>query len=101
MQAWRKRERPSSCSSFSMGAGFDDWIRRRASSKLPHLQRDFRVELNVVVLCLWVFVALGVEVALLFVLTVMVVGREMGRSIMQTDTEEGIVCFLRLVLKLQ
>lgn len=80
---WRKREIPSSSSSSSMTVGFDDSIRRRASSKLPHLQRDFRVELNGVVLCLWVFVVLGVEVAAVFVLTVMVVGREMGRSMME------------------
>lgn len=88
MQAWRKSEIPSSSASFSMGVGFDDSIRRRASSKLPHLQRDFRVELNGIAVCLWVFVVLGVEVALIFVLTVMVVGREMGRSMMETDTEE-------------
>ena len=52
-------------SSSSMGVGFDDSIRRRASSKFPHLQRDFRV-----VLSLCVFVVLGVEVAVMFVLTV-------------------------------
>ena len=50
MQAWRKREMLSSSSSSSMGVGFDDSIRRRALSKLPHLHRDFRVELNGVVL---------------------------------------------------
>lgn len=71
----------SSSSSSSMGVGFDDSIRRRASSKFPHLQRDFRV-----VLSLCVFVVLGVEVAVMFVLTVMLVGREMAGSMMETET---------------
>ena len=73
-------------SSSSMGVGFDDSIRRRALSKLPHLHRDFRVELNGVVLSLCVFVVLGVEVAVMFVLTVMLVGREMAGSMMETET---------------
>lgn len=90
MQAWRKREKSSSSS--PMGVGFGDWIRRRASSKLPHLQRDFRVELNGDVLCLWIFVVLGVEVAVMFVLTVMLVGREMAGSMMETKTVKRQVC---------
>ena len=106
MHAWRRRERLSSSSS-SMGVGFDDSIRRRALSKLPHLHRDFRVELNGVVLSLCVFVVLGVEVAVMFVLTVMLVGREMAGSMMETETVRkernlsGSVSFLRLVWRLQ
>ena len=50
---------------------------------------------------------LGVEVAVMFVLTVMLVGREMAGSMMETETVRkernlsGSVSFLRLVWRLQ